>query len=122
MTESSAGAVYSLITISFLPDGISILPFPNNEVLFTVLILVQLTNTSCLPSNAFCKSVWSLNVPVIFHHSALVCVLEITQLVISIPVQAVYVVSVALIVQSCAIVILAQAVNVSCFDDNAVST
>jgi prepilin signal peptidase PulO-like enzyme (type II secretory pathway) len=28
-------------------------------------------NLSCLASNAFCKSVWLLRVPVIFHHTAL---------------------------------------------------
>jgi hypothetical protein len=56
-----------------------------------------------------------------FHHSALVCVFEITLLAsILIPVPAVYLVSVAEIVfQSAAIWILFQAINVSCFQFNA---
>lgn len=54
-----------------------------------IAIFVQAINSSCLASNAFCKSVWLDNVPVMFHQAADVCVLEITPLVISIPVPAV---------------------------------
>jgi hypothetical protein len=69
------------------------------------VILSPAVSSPCLASKAFFKSVWSANVPIIFHHSALVCVFEITLLFeIDIPGQAVYVVSVELIVfQSAAI-------------------
>ncbi len=82
-----------------------------------IVTLFPAVSTSCFSSRASCKSVWSDNVQVIFHHSALVCVLEITLLFeMLIPGQAVYVVSVADIVfQSAAIWIFAQAINSSCF-------
>ena len=56
------------------------------------LISVKSDMRSCLALSAFCKSVWSDNVPLIFPHSALVCVFEINTLapepVILIPVPA----------------------------------
>jgi hypothetical protein len=68
------------------------------SLLASIEIQFQAVNSSCLSSNALCKSVWSDNAQVIFHHSALVCVLDITLLAsIEIHVPAVYFVSVALI-------------------------
>lgn len=81
-----------------------------------IVILSQAVNLSCLALRAFCKSVWSDNVQVMFHHSALVCVLEITLLAeIDIQGPAVYVVSVALSSQLVPQERLAHNVRASCF-------
>jgi hypothetical protein len=82
-----------------------------------ICTLAQAVRVSCLSSKADCKSVWLDNVQVIFHHSALVCVFEITLLFeIDIQGPAVYVVSVAeIVLPSAAIWIFVQAISASCF-------
>ena len=86
---------------------------------------MSFANTSevlALFHKAVFKSAWSANVQVMFHHSALVCVLEITLLAsILIQVQAVYVVSVAeIVLPSAATCIFVPAIIVSCFQDQVV--
>lgn len=84
-----------------------------------IWILAPAVRVFCLSPKADCKSVWSVISHWMFHHSADVCVLLITLLALMlIQVQAVYLVSVALIVLP-AICILLQAVRVPCLASNA---
>lgn len=84
------------------------------QAIVSAQVLCTTSASVALDVNTVCRSVWSDKVPVMFHHSADVCVFDITQFAILIQVPAVYFVSVAEIVFQF-IWIFAQAVSVFCF-------